>query len=54
MGVTKNTVPIGTELVVDGYQAKDGSNKAVGRELRARPTASGCSSADPPATLADR
>jgi hypothetical protein len=33
MGVTKNTVPIGTELLVDGYQAKDGSNKAVGRDF---------------------
>jgi hypothetical protein len=33
MGVTKNTVPIGTALVVDAYQAKDGSNRAVGRNL---------------------
>ena len=33
MGVTKNTVPIGTELVVDAYQAKDGTNKAVGRNF---------------------
>jgi hypothetical protein len=33
MGVTKATVPIGTELVVDGYQAKDGTNKAVGRNF---------------------
>ena len=33
MGVTKNTVPIGTELVVEGYQAKDGTNKAVGRNF---------------------
>jgi hypothetical protein len=33
MGVTKTTVPIGTELVVDGYQAKDGTNKAVGRNF---------------------
>ena len=31
MGVTKQTVPIGTELVVDAYQAKDGTEKAVGR-----------------------
>jgi hypothetical protein len=33
MGVTKNTVPVGTELVVEGYQAKDGTNKAVGRNF---------------------
>lgn len=33
MGVTKNTVPIGTELVVEGYQAKDGSHKGVGRNF---------------------
>ena len=33
MGVTKNTVPIGTPLVIDAYQAKDGSNKAVGRNF---------------------
>ncbi len=33
MGVTKNTVAIGTELLVDGYQAKDGSNRAVGRDF---------------------
>ena len=33
MGVTKNTVPIGTELLVDGYLAKDGTAKAVGRDF---------------------
>ena len=33
MGVTKNTVPIDTLLVIEGYQAKDGSNKAVGRNF---------------------
>lgn len=33
MGVTKNTVPVGTELVVEGYQAKDGTMKAVGRNF---------------------
>ena len=33
MGVTKNTVPVGTELLVEGYQAKDGNNKAVGRNF---------------------
>ena len=33
MGVTKHTVQVGTEIVVEGYQTKDGSNKAVGRNF---------------------
>ena len=33
MGVTKNTVPIGTALIIEAYQAKDGTNKAVGRNF---------------------
>ena len=33
LGVTKNTLPIGTEFVIEGYQAKDGSNRAVGRNF---------------------
>lgn len=32
-GVTKKTIAIGTELVVDAYQAKDGTKKAVGRNF---------------------
>jgi hypothetical protein len=32
-GITKNSIPIGSELVVRGYQARDGSNRAVGRDL---------------------
>ena len=32
-GVTKKTLAIGTALTIEGYQAKDGSNKAVGRNL---------------------
>ena len=32
-GVTKNSIPVGSELVVDGYQARDGSNRAVGRNI---------------------
>jgi hypothetical protein len=32
-GVTKTTVPVGSELVIDGYQARDGSNRAVGRNI---------------------
>jgi hypothetical protein len=32
-GVTKRTLAIGTEMIIEGYQAKDGSNKGVGRNL---------------------
>jgi Family of unknown function (DUF6152) len=32
-GVTKKTLTIGMELVIEGYQAKDGTNKAVGRNF---------------------
>jgi hypothetical protein len=32
-GITKNTVALGTEVVVDGYQAKDRSNRANGRDI---------------------
>jgi len=32
-GVTKNSVTAGTEIVVDGYQSKDGSNRANGRDV---------------------
>lgn len=32
-GVTKKTIPIGTELTIDAYQAKDGTTKAVGRNF---------------------
>ena len=32
-GVTKHTLAIGTELTVEGYQAKDGTAKAVGRNF---------------------
>lgn len=28
-GVTKNTLPVGTEIIVNGYQAKSGENKGV-------------------------
>jgi hypothetical protein len=33
-GVTKASVPIGSELAVEGYQARDGSNRAVGRDIK--------------------
>jgi len=32
-GFTKNSVPVGTQVVVDGFQAKDGSSKGSGRDL---------------------
>lgn len=32
-GVTKNSIPVGSELHVIGYQARDGSNKGVGRDI---------------------
>jgi len=32
-GVTKNTIPVGAELEVFGYQARDRTNKAVGRDI---------------------
>ena len=33
LGFTKNAQLPGMDIVVTGYQAKDGTNKAVGREL---------------------
>lgn len=33
LGLTKESLPVGTEIVVVGYQAKDGSSKAVGRNI---------------------
>ena len=32
-GITKDTLPLGTEVVVDGYRAKDGTNTASGRDI---------------------
>jgi hypothetical protein len=32
-GLTRDTLPSGTEIVVDGYKAKNGSNRANGRDL---------------------
>ncbi|HKT80686.1 MAG TPA: DUF6152 family protein [Vicinamibacterales bacterium] len=32
-GITRATIPVGTVIVVDGYQAKDGTNKANGRNM---------------------
>ena len=33
LGINKNSLIIGTEILVDGYQALDGSNKANGRDI---------------------
>jgi len=33
LGVTKSSLPPGTEIVVEGYRAKDGSNRANGRDV---------------------
>jgi uncharacterized protein DUF6152 len=33
LGFTKNAVLPGMEIVVDGYRAKDGTNKGVGKSL---------------------
>jgi len=33
-GFDKNSLPEGTEIMVEGYQAKDGANRAVGANLK--------------------
>lgn len=32
-GIDKNSLPAGTEIVVDGYRAKNGSNRMNGRDV---------------------
>jgi hypothetical protein len=32
-GLTRDTLPAGTEILVDGYRARNGSNRANGRDL---------------------
>ncbi|MCH7749360.1 MAG: hypothetical protein E2P06_15275 [Acidobacteria bacterium] len=32
-GLNKNSIPVGTELVIDGFGAKDGSNTANARDI---------------------
>jgi hypothetical protein len=32
-GINRQTLAIGTEVTVDGYRARDGSNKASGRDI---------------------
>ena len=33
LGFTKDSLPAGTEIMVEGFQSKDGSNRAVGTKL---------------------
>ena len=33
LGLTKESLPAGTVIMVEGYQAKDGSTRAVGRNI---------------------
>jgi hypothetical protein len=33
LGVTKNTLKMGTEITIEGYRSRDGTNKAVGRSF---------------------
>jgi hypothetical protein len=33
LGFTKESLPPGSEILVEGYQAKDGSTRAVGRNI---------------------
>ena len=32
-GINKNTLPVGTEILVDGYRSRDGRNRASGRDV---------------------
>ena len=32
-GITKNSIPVGSELTIRGYGTRDGGNKAVGRDI---------------------
>jgi hypothetical protein len=34
LGFTKESLPPGTEIVIEAFQAKDGSNKASGKDIR--------------------
>ena len=33
LGLTKESLPAGSDVVVEGYQAKDGSTRAVGKNI---------------------
>ena len=32
-GITRTTVPVGTEVIIDGFQSKDGTERANGRRM---------------------
>jgi hypothetical protein len=32
-GINKSTLPLGTEILVDGYRSRDGRNRASGRDI---------------------
>jgi hypothetical protein len=32
-GINKNTLPVGTEILVDGYRSRDGEKRASGRDI---------------------
>ena len=32
-GLTRDSIPVGTEIMVDGYRARSGLNRANGRDL---------------------
>ena len=32
-GINDNTLPVGTAIAVDGYRARDGSNRVSGRDI---------------------
>jgi hypothetical protein len=33
LGLSKESLPVGSDITVEGYQAKDGSTRAVGRNI---------------------
>jgi hypothetical protein len=33
LGFKQSSVPVGAEIVIEGYQAKDGANRAVGKDF---------------------
>jgi hypothetical protein len=33
-GFTRNSLPVGTEVIVNGFQAKDGQQRANGRDIK--------------------
>ena len=33
-GITKDTLKVGQKIIIDGYQSKDGSHRANGRDLK--------------------